>query len=74
MILIVVFCIFKINWLSVCCIQRFGSGSVPTHLVGATLLRGEWRKAVEMLLDPREGDILLYVSMCTGDNVLFKSF
>ncbi|KAE9448107.1 hypothetical protein C3L33_20004, partial [Rhododendron williamsianum] len=49
-------------------LQRFGSGSVPTHLVGATLLRGEWRKAVEMLLDPREGDILLYVSMCTGDN------
>ncbi|KAF7142514.1 hypothetical protein RHSIM_Rhsim05G0160900 [Rhododendron simsii] len=49
-------------------LQRFGSGSVPTHLVGATLLRGEWRRAVEMLLDPREGDILLYVSMCTGDN------
>lgn len=37
-------------------LQRFGSGSVPTHLVGATLLRGEWRKAVEMLLDPREGE------------------
>ncbi|KAI8555938.1 hypothetical protein RHMOL_Rhmol05G0214600 [Rhododendron molle] len=49
-------------------LQRFGSGSVPTHLVGATLLRGEWRNAVDMLLDPREGDILFYVSMCAGDN------
>ncbi|KAL5770672.1 hypothetical protein ACOSP7_014826 [Xanthoceras sorbifolium] len=40
-------------------LQRFGSGSVPTHLVGATLLRGEWKTAVSMILDPREGDILL---------------
>lgn len=39
--------------------QRFGSGSVPTYLVGAALLRGEWRAAVNMILDPREGDILL---------------
>ncbi|KAE8637486.1 hypothetical protein CSA_016968 [Cucumis sativus] len=38
---------------------RFGSGSVPTHLVGASLLRGEWKGAVNMILDPREGDILL---------------
>lgn len=37
-------------------LQRFGSGSVPTHLIGATLLRGEWRNAVDMLLDPREGE------------------
>ncbi|KAK9293195.1 hypothetical protein L1049_021184 [Liquidambar formosana] len=40
-------------------LQRFGSGSVPTHLIGATLLRGEWKAAVSMILDPREGDILL---------------
>ncbi|OAY78955.1 Multisubstrate pseudouridine synthase 7 [Ananas comosus] len=26
-------------------LQRFGSGSVPTHLVGAALLRGEWKDA-----------------------------
>ncbi|KAK2992406.1 hypothetical protein RJ640_027854 [Escallonia rubra] len=39
-------------------LQRFGSGSVPTHLIGATLLRGEWKSAVNMILDPREGDIL----------------
>ncbi|XP_038878533.1 pseudouridylate synthase 7 homolog isoform X3 [Benincasa hispida] len=37
-------------------LQRFGSGSVPTHLVGASLLRGEWKGAVNMILDPREGE------------------
>ncbi|OVA05407.1 Pseudouridine synthase [Macleaya cordata] len=43
-------------------LQRFGSGSVPTHLIGAALLRGEWKTAVSMFLDPREGDILLQTS------------
>lgn len=38
--------------------QRFGSGSVPTHLIGAALLRGEWKSAANLILDPREGDIL----------------
>ncbi|XP_066364846.1 multisubstrate pseudouridine synthase 7-like isoform X1 [Miscanthus floridulus] len=37
-------------------LQRFGSGSVPTHLVGAALLRGEWKAAVNLILDPREGE------------------
>lgn len=37
-------------------LQRFGSGSVPTHLIGAALLRGEWKAAVDMILDPREGE------------------
>ncbi|CAH9068132.1 unnamed protein product [Cuscuta europaea] len=37
-------------------LQRFGSGSVPTHLIGASLLRGEWKAAVNMILDPREGE------------------
>ncbi|XP_048235924.1 multisubstrate pseudouridine synthase 7 isoform X2 [Ricinus communis] len=37
-------------------LQRFGSGSVPTHLIGAALLRGEWKYAVSMILDPREGE------------------
>ncbi|KAK1374138.1 TRUD domain-containing protein [Heracleum sosnowskyi] len=40
-------------------LQRFGSGSVPTHMIGAALFRGEWKAAVNMILDPREGDILL---------------
>ncbi|KAF3454342.1 hypothetical protein FNV43_RR04789 [Rhamnella rubrinervis] len=43
-------------------LQRFGSGSVPTYLIGATLLRGEWETAVSMILDPREGDILCCLS------------
>ncbi|CAH9125170.1 unnamed protein product [Cuscuta epithymum] len=37
-------------------LQRFGSGSVPTHLIGASLLRGEWKAAVNMILDPRDGE------------------
>uniref|UniRef100_A0A2P2LGW2 Uncharacterized protein MANES_09G154600 n=1 Tax=Rhizophora mucronata TaxID=61149 RepID=A0A2P2LGW2_RHIMU len=37
-------------------LQRFGSGSVPTHLIGAALLRGEWKSAVSLILDPREGE------------------
>ncbi|XP_026660556.2 pseudouridylate synthase 7 homolog isoform X2 [Phoenix dactylifera] len=37
-------------------LQRFGSGSVPTHLIGAALLRGEWKGAANLILDPREGE------------------
>ncbi|XP_068634278.1 multisubstrate pseudouridine synthase 7 [Aristolochia californica] len=37
-------------------LQRFGSGSVPTHLIGAALLRGEWKAAAGLILDPREGE------------------
>lgn len=39
------------------CWQRFGSGSVPGHFVGAALLRGEWRHAVSLILGTRVGDI-----------------
>ncbi|XP_062187036.1 uncharacterized protein LOC133890601 [Phragmites australis] len=35
-------------------LQRFGSGSIPTHLVGAALLRGEWRHAVSLILGRKE--------------------
>ncbi|OMO55406.1 Pseudouridine synthase, TruD [Corchorus capsularis] len=28
-------------------LQRFGSGSIPTHRIGATLLKGEWKVARE---------------------------
>ncbi|KAL0397352.1 UNVERIFIED_CONTAM: Pseudouridylate synthase 7 [Sesamum calycinum] len=41
-------------------LQRFGSSSIPTHLIGAALLRGEWKAAVSLILDPREGDILFH--------------
>ncbi|KAK7258713.1 hypothetical protein RIF29_24295 [Crotalaria pallida] len=44
-------------------LQRFGSGSVPTHLIGAALLRGEWEVAVDFILDPRDGDILFIISI-----------
>lgn len=37
-------------------LQRFGSGSVPTHRIGAALLRGEWKCAVDLILDPRDGE------------------
>ncbi|GAB2277577.1 hypothetical protein Dimus_012286 [Dionaea muscipula] len=37
-------------------LQRFGSGTVPTHLIGAALLRGEWKTAVNLILDPRKGE------------------
>ncbi|XP_062084512.1 multisubstrate pseudouridine synthase 7 [Humulus lupulus] len=37
-------------------LQRFGSGSVPTYLIGSKLLRGEWEAVVNMILDPREGE------------------
>ncbi|MED6123561.1 hypothetical protein PIB30_050248 [Stylosanthes scabra] len=40
--------------------DRFGSGSVPTHLIGAALFRGEWELAVDLILDPRDGDILFH--------------
>ncbi|KAL3620839.1 hypothetical protein CASFOL_035751 [Castilleja foliolosa] len=38
-------------------LQRFGSSSIGTHLIGSALLRGEWKAAVSMILDPREGDV-----------------
>ncbi|KAH7661468.1 Pseudouridine synthase TruD protein [Dioscorea alata] len=37
-------------------LQRFGSGSVPTHMIGAALLKGEWKHAVDLILNPREGE------------------
>ncbi|DBB03074.1 TPA: hypothetical protein ACH3X1_013389 [Trebouxia sp. C0004] len=37
-------------------LQRFGSGSVPTHKVGATLLRGRYEEAVRLIMQPRDGE------------------
>ncbi|CAL9088163.1 unnamed protein product [Musa textilis] len=54
-------------------LQRFGSGSVPTHLVGAALLRGEWKGAAALILDPREGDILKLKFYCTHYTLHFIS-
>lgn len=52
--------------------QQFGSGSIPTHLVGAALLRGEWKVAVNLILDPREGDILQIFYMCPNQEFVFS--
>ncbi|KAK3818582.1 MAG: pseudouridine synthase [Benniella sp.] len=36
--------------------QRFGTGSVGTHEVGAAVLRAEWEAAVHLLMKPRLGE------------------
>jgi tRNA pseudouridine13 synthase len=33
-------------------LQRFGSGTAPTHRVGAALLRGEWKAALRLIVAP----------------------
>eukprot|EP00850_Spirogloea_muscicola_P007936 SM000041S15495 [mRNA] locus=s41:471157:478198:+ [translate_table: standard] len=40
-------------------LQRFGSGSVMTHEIGCALLRGDWQGAIDLILQPRSGDILV---------------
>ncbi|GFR57424.1 pseudouridylate synthase 7 (putative), partial [Elysia marginata] len=34
--------------------QRFGTTSVPTHKIGSALLHGDWKKAVDLILMPRD--------------------
>uniref|UniRef100_A0A0B7AA66 TRUD domain-containing protein n=1 Tax=Arion vulgaris TaxID=1028688 RepID=A0A0B7AA66_9EUPU len=34
--------------------QRFGTTLVPTHRVGCSLLHGDWEKAVDLILMPRD--------------------
>jgi len=36
--------------------QRFGTASVPTHAVGLALLRSDWKRAVDLILQPRPGE------------------
>ncbi|KAF8927357.1 pseudouridine synthase [Dissophora ornata] len=36
--------------------QRFGTGSVGTHEVGATILKAQWDAAVDLLMKPRLGE------------------
>ncbi|ORZ05755.1 pseudouridine synthase [Lobosporangium transversale] len=36
--------------------QRFGTGSVGTHQVGAAMLRGQWEEAVDLIMKPRLGE------------------
>ncbi|KAK9796674.1 hypothetical protein WJX73_005450 [Symbiochloris irregularis] len=37
-------------------LQRFGSGSVPTHRVGALLLKGDWAGVVNLIMAPHADD------------------
>ncbi|KAF8914000.1 pseudouridine synthase [Gymnopilus junonius] len=36
--------------------QRFGTASVPTHAIGLALLKSEWQKAADMILQKRHGE------------------
>ena len=36
--------------------QRFGTGSLPTHVVGRAIIRGDWKLACSLLLGVREGE------------------
>ncbi|KAL1918034.1 uncharacterized protein VTP21DRAFT_3300 [Calcarisporiella thermophila] len=36
--------------------QRFGTSSVSTHKIGIALLREQWEEAVNLVMDPRDGE------------------
>lgn len=36
--------------------QRFGTAAIPTHAIGLALLRGDWQRAVSLILRPRPGE------------------
>ncbi|KAF9646008.1 tRNA pseudouridine synthase D [Thelephora ganbajun] len=36
--------------------QRFGTASIPTHLIGLALLQSDWHKAVSLILQLRHGE------------------
>jgi tRNA pseudouridine13 synthase len=36
--------------------QRFGTADVPTHSIGLAILRSDWHKAVELILQKRHGE------------------
>ncbi|XP_068754742.1 pseudouridylate synthase 7 homolog [Montipora capricornis] len=37
-------------------LQRFGTTSVPTHKIGLALLQSKWSEAIDLLLNPRDGE------------------
>lgn len=38
-------------------LQRFGTNkAVPTHSIGKSLLLGDWQKAIDLILEPRDGN------------------
>jgi tRNA pseudouridine13 synthase len=36
--------------------QRFGTGQIPTHVIGKAVLRGDYKQVIELILKPRPGD------------------
>ncbi|KAJ7590955.1 pseudouridine synthase [Mycena floridula] len=36
--------------------QRFGTASIPTHSIGLALLKSEWQRAIDMILQTRYGE------------------
>lgn len=36
--------------------QRFGTAAVPTHSIGLALLKSDWNKAVDLILQQRHGE------------------
>ena len=47
-------------------LQRFGTGAVPTHAVGAALLCGRWEAAVRLLMTPQEDGRAEVVEACNA--------
>ncbi|KAI5327152.1 hypothetical protein L3X38_026548 [Prunus dulcis] len=43
-------------------IKRLANGSLRTYVIGAVVLREEWKSTLSVILDPREGDIFLMFS------------
>ena len=37
-------------------LQRFGTGDIPTHLVGKALLRENWKEAVDLIMTGKDGE------------------
>jgi len=37
-------------------LQRFGTGTVPTHKIGLALIKKDWSGAAHLILDPRDGE------------------
>lgn len=37
--------------------QRFGTTAIPTHYIGILILKRQWNKIIDILLEPQEGEI-----------------
>lgn len=45
-------------------LQRFGNcAAIPTYEIGKALLKGNWKRACELVLKPREGDLSYMAKM-----------